>query len=221
MTVITKIFFSHPDMALSHTIETLDSVDIRILPEVGTDPEHNMYFILIEGSVPETFHEILEQDHTVDVAEPVSEYDDQQVYGIVFAAEAKLLAPAVTRAGGISLEATCSNEGWVERWQLPNREALTTVWEVAREESFRFDVLELYHVDDNRFDDGFGLTPEQRETLVMAYLNGYFSEPRDISLVELAAELDVSPAAASGRLRRGLETLVGVTLIDYDDEDTD
>lgn len=216
MTVITKIFFSHPEMALSHTISAVPGVNIRILPEVGTDPEHNMYFILVEGESTASFSEVLESDHTVEDVTVVSEYDDQQVYGVVFAAETKLLAPAVTAAGGISLKATCANDGWVERWQLPNREALTTVWEVAREESFQFDVLELYHVDDSRFDDGFGLTDEQRETLVMAHENGYFTEPRETSLVELADQLDISPAAASGRLRRGLETLVGVTLIDHE-----
>lgn len=216
MTTITKIHFSHPDMALSHTIRTLSDGDVRVLPEVGTDPEHNMYFIVFEGSLEEPIGEILAEDHTVEEAKLMSEYGDQLVYGIRFTDGTKLIAPKVTEVGGMSLDAKSFSNGWLERWQLPSREALTEVWEYAREHSFAFDVLELHQISEREHEDGYGLTAEQHEALVTAYEEGYFEEPRGISLVELAEELGISPAATSGRLRRGLTRLIGMTIVDPD-----
>lgn len=218
MTTITKIHFSHPDMALAHTIRTLSDGAVRVLPEVATDPEHNMYFIVFEDGVASEVGGILEADHTVEESKLMSEYGDQLVYGIMFTDDAKLIAPKVTEVGGMSLDARSFSDGWIERWQLPNREVLAEIWEYARENSFTFDVLELHQISEREHDDGYGLTAEQHEALVTAYDSGYFEEPRGISLVELADELEISPAAASGRLRRGLTRLIGMTIVDPDKE---
>nr|WP_256487766.1 MULTISPECIES: helix-turn-helix domain-containing protein [unclassified Haladaptatus] len=56
------------------------------------------------------------------------------------------------------------------------------------------------------------MTDEQREALATAFASGYFRVPRETSLSELAETLDISPQAASGRLRRGLERMLGATL---------
>lgn len=214
MTIITKVFFSHPDMALADTITGEPDVSIRVVPEVGTDPEHDMYFILVEGDDLSTFESSLAADHTVVQNDLRSEFTGQRLYAVEFAPQTKLLAPRVTEAGGLSLEAKGLNDGWMERWQLPSREALHSIWQHARETSFTFEILELYRHDDTVFGGAFGLTDEQREALVMAKEHGYFQEPRSFSLSELAGELDISPTAASGRLRRGIDKLIQSTLIE-------
>lgn len=221
MTTITKIHYSHPDMALAHTIRSLSEGAVRVLPEVATDPEHNMYFIVFEGDIAESAGELLEEDHTVAEARLMSDYGDQLVYGIIFTDSTKLIAPKVTEVGGMSLDARAFSDGWLERWQLPNREVLSEIWEYARDHSFTFDVLELHQISEREHDDGYGLTAEQHEALVTAYERGYFEEPRGISLVELADELDISPAAASGRLRRGLTRLIGMTIVEPDTDRVD
>ena len=214
MTVTTKIHFAHPKMALAHTILTVDDAEIRILPDVATDPDNNVYFIVVDGGDRRAFEDKIDDDHTVEDWKAISIWEEQCVYGITFTDDTKLLAPKVTEAGGICLEARCGSDGWIERWQLPSREALTAIWEFAREREFSFEILELYRMQDGTVAGGFGLTEEQRVTLVLAYEQGYFREPREVSLDELADRLNISPAAVSGRLRRGLTTLVGSTLVD-------
>ncbi|MDR5672050.1 Transcriptional regulator, contains HTH domain [Halalkaliarchaeum sp. AArc-CO] len=218
MSTITKIHYSHPDMALAHTIRSLPRGDVRVLPEVATDPQHNMYYIVFEGEFDQPIDDILAEDHTVEEAKLMSDYGDQLVYGIIFTDETKLIAPKVTEVGGMSLDARSFSNGWIERWQLPSREVLAEIWEYARDNSFTFDVLELHQISEREHDDGYGLTAEQHEALVTAFERGYFEEPRGISLVELADELGISPAAASGRLRRGLTRLIGMTIVDPDTE---
>ncbi|MUV89266.1 hypothetical protein GJ629_04600 [Halapricum sp. CBA1109] len=59
--------------------------------------------------------------------------------------------------------------------------------------------------------------------LQLAVRRGYFTIPREVTLSELAAELDLSSQAASERLRRGIRTLVQTVLDDQllDDREFD
>ncbi|MEA5388408.1 hypothetical protein VB773_01845 [Haloarculaceae archaeon H-GB2-1] len=99
MTIIAKVYFSHPDMALANVIMTLPDLEFRVLQEVSTDPEHDQYFIVVETDDVEGLEEALDGDHTVASAQRMSEYDDQLVYGIEFAPQAILLASRVTSEG--------------------------------------------------------------------------------------------------------------------------
>ncbi|WP_424000113.1 helix-turn-helix domain-containing protein [Haloarcula salina] len=52
------------------------------------------------------------------------------------------------------------------------------------------------------------LTESQREALVLADEMGYFDDERQVTLAEIASDLDISRQALSNRLRRGYRTLV-------------
>lgn len=219
MSVITKVSFEHPDMALAGTIGTVPDLDLSVLPEVGTDPEHDRYFLQVEDGDIDRIRDALTEDHTVQQGYSTFQYGDTWIIGLQFTPETKLLAPSVTDMGGIVIEAKTGPSGWIERWQFPDREAVHGLWEYAHEESFRFDILELYRSDESLFEGSLGLTDPQTEAILTAYNNGYFKEPRDVSLEDLANELDISPSAASGRLRRGIEKLVETNLADHRGED--
>lgn len=60
---------------------------------------------------------------------------------------------------------------------------------------------------------GFGLTPAQRDILIMAVENGYFEIPRNTALDDIADELGISSQAASERIRRGTETVLRKALV--------
>jgi hypothetical protein len=56
------------------------------------------------------------------------------------------------------------------------------------------------------------LSEQQYEALRTAFEAGYFAIPREITLQELAARLGISDTAASHRLRRGLQTVLGAEI---------
>nr|WP_084383819.1 helix-turn-helix domain-containing protein [Halalkalicoccus paucihalophilus] len=58
----------------------------------------------------------------------------------------------------------------------------------------------------------FGLTPIQRETLLLAIERGYYEIPRQCTTLKLAEELGVSDQAITERLRRAIVTLVSNTV---------
>ncbi|SIR15883.1 hypothetical protein SAMN05421858_1642 [Haladaptatus litoreus] len=104
-----------------------------------------------------------------------------------------------------------NRDGWLFRVRFPDHEATGQFRESCDEASISYEVRRIYPVSElpmKRYD----LTEEQREALVTAFESGYFRVPRDISLSELAETLDISPQAASGRLRRGLDRMLDSAL---------
>jgi predicted DNA binding protein len=222
MAIVTEVRFSHPDGALADTLAALPSADVTVIREASTDPGGSIYLLRFGGDV-EGYDEVgaaLDADHTVREAEPMVGFEDQHLWGVEFSEAAKLLGPKVTRAEGFVLDARSSGpgegrRGWRERWLMPDREALHDVWEYAREEGFDFEIIEFRRQGrtDPEYPGGNAPTEEQREALLAAYEGGYFAEPRETSLEELAEELGISPTAVGGRLRRGMRSLVGMTLV--------
>ncbi len=214
MNVIAEVSITHPDLALAPTIEAVPSAAVQVVPQSGTDAETGMFFFLVETDTAgfESFEAALDDDHTVDEWLLVSESDTARIYRLCHSEEAKVLAPKTAEVGGLMLEASSESRGWALRLQLPDRSALTDIWEFCRDEGITFELRQLYRQDDWSIGGATGLTDAQEVALTTAYRRGYFSEPRETSLEELAAELDISPTAVGGRIRRGTERLIETTL---------
>lgn len=220
MPIVTDVWFSHEEGALAGTLEALSALDVRVVREASTDPDQSVYFFRFDGARLENVREVLEDDPTVRAVRPMPAFDEQRLIGVEFEPETKLLGPEVTKAGGYVVEAKGVSgqnrpPGWYERWSLPDHESLHAIWQGARREGYDFEILELHRHGRTR---GTELAPEtltieQRTTIVAAYEAGYFAEPREASLAELADQLDVSPSAVSGRIKRGMKSLIGKTLV--------
>lgn len=212
MTIVTRIYIDHPDLALAPTIEGVGDATIKVVAGTGTDPVHQTFPFLVRCREWDEFERALGDDHTVEEFEPVTTGDVERIYHISHTRRTKLLTPPTVEAGGIMLEAENHETGWLVQLLLPDREALHSIWEFARGEDFVFELLDVYEEGDSSYENRINLTTCQRDTLALAYERGYFEEPRRASLAELAEELGVSQSAVSGRLRRGIDRLVGATL---------
>lgn len=220
MAIITEVRFAHEDGALAGTLGALPELAAGVVRETSTAPGQNAYFFRFDNVDPEVLPSTLEADHTVRAAEPVPAVDDRRLWRIEFASETKLLAPTVTKQGGFVLDAHSSTtrtvpRGWRERWFFPDPEGVHETWQHAQAAGFEFEVLDLSRKLRAGLDrvDSDPVTDEQRTALLTAYERGYFSEPRETSLEELAEALSLSPSAVHGRLKRGMKSLVGTTLV--------
>ena len=113
------------------------------------------------------------------------------------------------------------DEGWVPRVTgvedqqiyvqvyLPDRDALSGVIDVLKRTAAEFTVRRLRRIDRNGIGDESKevtfdlctLTEKQRETAIRAVEAGYYDDPRETSLEQLAAEMDISKSALSQRLK--------------------
>lgn len=219
MAVVATVRFVHPSGALRDTLEALPEVPVRVLRDASTDPENVASVFMFDGAELSLLKRTLAEDRSVDTTHPMPDYEGTHVFGIEFTPETELLAPAVTAHEGFSLEARRADpetgmHGWCERWLFSKRAGLNAVWEDARERGFQFDILSInqFHPEGSAVTGG--LTEEQRETLLFAYDRGYFEEPRQTSLEDLAKEMGLSSTAVGGRIRRGINQLVRATVVE-------
>ncbi|WP_435069116.1 helix-turn-helix domain-containing protein [Haloplanus sp. C73] len=212
MSLVAVVDLAHPDLALTPTIRSTDA-SIQVVSHTATDPETGMFFFLVEADSFPEFEAALEADHTVSESMLVAEASTTRIYRLGHTPGTKLVSPPVTEMGGLMLEAESTSDGWSVRMQLPDRETLGALWEHCENEGIQFELGHIYSLDDFSL-DGVGLTDAQHDALIMAYEAGYFEEPRGTSLEELADELDISPTAVGGRIRRGTARLIERTLLD-------
>lgn len=219
MSITVKSYIEHDNLALTPTLRSAEDISIEVITQANTDPNSNVFPFLIEYDNRDELEEFLEEDLTVDNYELVDVSDDTYIYYIDHTDEAELLSPVVTSVNGFMLRAETKGRGWFIQLQLPDREALNTIWEYTEDCGMDFDIIEVYGNTGAERDISFGLTEEQIEALKTAYKCGYFSEPREMALSDVADEIGVSSTAMSGRLRRGMRNLVSAALME--DEDID
>ena len=219
MPVITEVRFAHETGALAETLAALPDLDVRVIREAGTGPQRKRYFLRFDHPDRSEVAAALDADSTVSDVRPMPEFEQQNLWGVQFSEDVTLLAPKVTSKGGFVVDARSSNVenlcGWHERWLLPDREAIHDIWQYAREEGFQFEILDLRQGGnvDSTYPGSQTLTEEQHQALKTAYEQGYFTEPREASLEDLAELLDRSPSAVGGRLKRGMKSLIEGTLV--------
>ncbi|MEF8840688.1 MAG: helix-turn-helix domain-containing protein [Haloarculaceae archaeon] len=99
---------------------------------------------------------------------------------------------------------------------MPERTDLVHLWDYAQQNDIDIDLLRVNEYASLGNTDA-GLTDSQREALLVAFEAGYFEDPRNATLGEVAADLDISRPAASGLLRRGIKRLVVSSLMGNSD----
>ena len=212
MSITVTLHIEHERLALVYTLQKLEGIDIEVVTQGTTDPGSSEFPFLVEHDDRGRLEEAFEADPTVEAYELVEWADDTGVYYIEHTDETKLVSTAVSDANGFLVRAESERNGWLVRVRLPDRTALNAVWEYAVDNDMRLDIVEIHSDDAAGSGSSYGLTDEQRTALLMAYESGYFVEPREMSLDELASELDLSSTAMSGRLRRGMRNLIAATL---------
>ena len=127
--------------------------------------------------------------------------------------EAKTISPVISNANGVVLDMENDGNAWLITVWMPDRGKLVDLWDYAEANGVEIDLLQVNEYA-SVIETAAGLTDNQREALLFALDAGYFEEPRDVTLGEVAAGLGISQPAASGLLRRGIKRLVVSSLVD-------
>lgn len=202
------VYVEHPRLALSPTIRSLPSVDIGVVSDAGTDPNHAVYFFWVEADDIDAVETAFDDDPTVGTYEPVTETAKRRTYGIEYTDEALLITPAITDIGALVDRSRSHSNGWLLTLHLQDHETLNRINEYLDRTTFHFEVFELQRGGADPDGALFDLTEAQIEALVCAYVQGYYDDPREISLDHLGSILGLSQTAVSGRLRRGSSRLI-------------
>ncbi|MFC7222544.1 helix-turn-helix domain-containing protein [Halalkalicoccus sp. GCM10025322] len=207
MATIAEIRIPTDQFALHHTLTTLEDARFEIERIVAHDQEHVMPYVWATGVDPDELERVVEDDPSVEVAEQLARPGETVLYQMKWIGSTEALIHILVEEEGTVLAAEGTHEGWFLRVLFPAREALSRTYDFCRGNGLSLDVQRIYNVDDGK-QGRFGLTERQKSTLTAAYEHGYYGVPREVSLSELAEELDVSHQALSERLRRSHRALV-------------
>ncbi|WP_336326526.1 helix-turn-helix domain-containing protein [Halovenus sp. HT40] len=166
----------------------------------------------------QTFERSMAADSIISEYNCLTEFNDQRLYRIIPSEQGEKVFTYRIMAEHdiVSLHEIGNYEGLTIRARFPGRNALTAYRDFCQEQELTFQLQNIYpeeqHDADGEIHDLHGLTPSQREVLQTCLKQGYFAIPRQITLEEIADELDVSVQAVSTRLRRALQRLLQNTI---------
>ncbi|WP_101294544.1 helix-turn-helix domain-containing protein [Halegenticoccus soli] len=184
-----------PDMTLE-----LD----RVIPTENTV----MPFFWVWGDDTGAFEASAREEPAIDRLTPIQRVEDGALYSAEWNRDAAGTLRGITRTDGTILEARATCVEWTFEVRFGDADAASAFKEFCREHGVPIDLRRVSTSPEPRRERGYGLTPEQREAMAVAYREGYFDEPRGATLDELARALGISPRAVAGRIRRAQSALI-------------
>ncbi|ELZ02025.1 helix-turn-helix domain-containing protein [Natrialba asiatica] len=238
MTTIAVISLPVDEFALGETVDQLSTVSVRVESVIAEGPARTVPFVWFSGVDRDELETALEADSTVaaythllassagdagaDATSEVTETAEANAeptdwfYQLRYGEGVRSVCSSIYEGDGAVLDAQITDNRWTLRLLFPEREDLSDAVAAieSQDESVRVDVQRLVEAGDDEIETTASLTDPQREAIAEAYRQGYYDVPREISLEELACELDISHQALSERLRRANRVLAGEQLDD-------
>lgn len=149
----------------------------------------------------------------------VNTHNDETLYALDWQIDEDAFLQGVLSLDGHVLEATGDQEVWGFEIRFPSHTALSEFQEYCYDADLPLNIKRIYNPTKPEVGPWYGLTTPQRETLIYAVENDYYSLPRGASTHDIAEEFDISDQAVTERLRRAIETIVTNTLLLTGDED--
>ncbi|WP_284011802.1 helix-turn-helix domain-containing protein [Haloarcula pelagica] len=209
MAVITDIEIPADEFALGKLLEQYPDIDIELVRVIPLR-DGIMPLFWVEGADPDEIEATIRGDPLAEEIELLTEADGRYLFEIRWATEVDALIKPMIESRAEVLIAEGSANRWSFRLQFANRSMLADFRQRCQDNDIQFSLEALYNptVPDEPVEEG-DLSSQQYDLLATAHQNGYWHVPRDIELGELADLIGVSSNAASQRMRRGLDTVVG------------
>lgn len=217
MTTIAELTLSAEEFALADTLQTLPDLELRVESVVAEGPTRTMPLVWFSNVDRGRLENALDDDPTVAEAIQLLENTDagKWLYRLQYADGVGSVCCALYTHGGTVLDAQFADGQWTLRLLFPHRDELSSAVSEIETEGVHVDVRRMVEADqDDDLEATAALTDPQREAIAEAYRQGYYDVPREISLEELANELDISHQALSERLRRANRVLASEQIED-------
>lgn len=198
------------EFALAGLFEQVPDARVEIDPLVASPADHTLIVIHSDGS-RQAIDAALRSDPTVGAVECFAERAEKWIYQITWQSRPHQLIQRLVDVG-VSILSIQGQEGqWNLRVLSSDRDGIAQAHDALEDLGCTADVLSISTFSGNA--ERSTLTDDQHEAVVTASKEGYYNIPRDITLEDLANDLDVSHQALSERLRRAHGELVDRVLI--------
>lgn len=210
MSVIAEFSLPVDDFVLGGALqlEGIERIEFDCNIPARTD---TMPYFWVWGNRFDQFEAVLDQEPAIDSVTAIDELAGTRLYRATWQSHVSYLLAATQRSNGV-IRGVTGDTRWEFELLFEQRTDLTTFTDYYADTGMELELERLYSMSGELVDHS-DLTPAQRETLITAEQEGFYDEPRAVTMEELADTLDVSLAAVSGRLRRGTSKLIRNTLL--------
>lgn len=212
MATIVKGSLPANEFALRESLSALSAVEFEVEQIVESGEDAVMPLLWVRGADPEEISEAFEADPTVRDPSLLVNVEDELLYRMEWVGQVDIVLQMLTNSQATVTDAYGVGETWYLRVLYPDRDSLSATIDYCTDNGLSFDIESIRELE-GKPADRFGLTENQHEALIEAAERGFYEVPRDITLQELADELDTSHQALSERLRRGTLSLIEDTLL--------
>ncbi|WP_101294747.1 helix-turn-helix domain-containing protein [Halegenticoccus soli] len=212
MSVIAEFTVPAEEFALGRALKRDSEMEIELERTVPTRKERMPFFFVWNCGDYESFEREAREEPEIEDLTAVERFEDGVLYRVKWDRRVDEFVRAIARAGATIVEAVGNDEAWRFELRFPEYGNVSRFQSELREQEIDVRVDRITTELDADPAESYGLTEPQREALLAAFRRGYFDEPRAVSLSDLAAELGISSAAATGRMRRATRSLVANTL---------
>lgn len=206
MSIMVELRVDPTQFTLGEIVASVDDVQAEIERIVPTGNEVFPYVWAI-GADLEPLEARLSAEPSIAEFAAVDIVDGSTLYRIEWVKHHDGIVKGIAHADGTILEARGNHE-WVFRLRFPDNDAVSRFHDYCRDHGIDITVERVVRLGGSDRRDELGITPPQREALLLALERGYFATPKETSLDDLAAELSVSQQALSARIRRGNEAVL-------------
>lgn len=201
MTTLACFVFPARELVLEEALQRIPDARFAMEKSVAKD-DNRTASLWITAASEETVQNTLAADSSVEHFEKVADGEGQRwLFDVTFGPDIDLFRSIVLSHGGVVLDAEATGTEWTITCRFPDRDRLGAAQELLDDWDFDHQIESIHSVTDATI-KGADLTEDQRRALEAAFRLGYFEVPRDVTLGDVADELDISHQALSERLRR-------------------
>lgn len=212
MSIIAEFTTPSEDFALGGALVAHPDVRVDLEKVVPTHREVFPFF-WAWGEELDAFAETLRDQPSVGSLDVVDSVDDGVLFRVEWKDVMTDLGWVIQHAEAAVLDASGQGDTWQFELRFPTHEAVQSFQAACADRDISLELKRLHSLNEVGVDGQYDLTTEQRDTLLAALEHGYFNEPRDVTLEQLADILELSPTAVSGRMRRAEARLIARTLV--------
>lgn len=189
---------------------------IQLNELVGAD--HAVLLCWIETDSPESVEAALDTEASIAGWTLLEISGGRRLYRLRMAESVEVRPPIFEEfieRGVTPIHATILDDGCIMRARFPDRSTLAEYREACDDRGMSFRLEGLHRPTAGSEDVGLslsGLTPKQRESVLLAHEEGYYDVPRKTNLANLSDRLDISQRSLSDRLRRAERDLVATAI---------
>lgn len=207
MSVVAEFALPVDDLALTRAFETLPELIVEVEPTVATPGDGVMPYVWATEGDFDAVGDALRMDPTTMQVTELDRTDGGTLYRVEWADRVRKTVESLLACEPVVLSGSGTVRGWEFQFRFENRDELAVLHGALDHADVDAELKSLHAPETPTVDGQFALTAKQREALSAALEAGYFAVPREATLSDLAADLDISPQALSKRIRRGHEAM--------------